>query len=164
MPRETPWTRCTAQKEKGDFCDALTIPGAPFPICIRHAAQIFGFLSEHISAADRNTITEGFLDILRIRESDAAPWTAREDGTIYYLQVGDMVKIGTTVNLPSRLKTYPPNRLLLATEPGGHRLEQQRHRMFRADCIQGEWFRPSAELLAHMESIRREYGAPDRVA
>jgi hypothetical protein len=47
----------------------------------------------------------------------------REDeGVIYFIRIGDLIKIGKTLNLKSRLSTYSyPDLELLATEPGLHR-------------------------------------------
>lgn len=55
------------------------------------------------------------------------------------------------------MKGYPPDAVLLATEPGHYDVEHERHRQFAADLIErNEWFRPSADLIAHINSLRDE--------
>lgn len=75
---------------------------------------------------------------------------------VYYVRVGDLIKVGTTGNLASRMGSYPPGSELLATEAGGHDLEAKRLVQFahlRAE--RREWFHPGAALVAHIESLRR---------
>lgn len=81
----------------------------------------------------------------------------REAGAVvYYLRIGDRIKIGFTVNLPQRLMALrlDPS-VVLATEPGGRDVEQRRHREF-ADERYGrrEDFAPSDRLLAHIERLK----------
>lgn len=84
---------------------------------------------------------------------------------VYFVQVlTGHIKIGTTVNIENRLKTFnhahPEPVALLASAPGGHVHEAEVHRIFRRDRDHGEWFSPSPELLAFVESINAEGGWP----
>lgn len=82
---------------------------------------------------------------------------ARSTPVVYYVRVGDLIKIGTTGNLRDRMRGYPPNAALLASEPGGCKLEQQRLTQFadtRAE--RWEWFRQSPALIEHINSLRDE--------
>lgn len=82
--------------------------------------------------------------------------TAR-DSVVYYLRVGPYIKIGYTGDLDVRMRAYPPDSVLLATEHGGRRAEQIRHRQFTDDLTHGrEWFRPSAALIEHINSLREQ--------
>jgi len=78
---------------------------------------------------------------------------------VYYLRRDGMVKIGTTSNLKVRLATIPHHELL-AVEPGGIGLERSRHAEFSAHRADGEWFRASMEVMAHVVQIRKTHGAP----
>lgn len=82
-------------------------------------------------------------------------------GQVYYLLVGDLVKIGFTANLAKRLKAYPPHARLLAVEPGPKSLEKQRHRELRNSLRQSnEWFVRSDEVTAQIAAVVAEHGAP----
>jgi hypothetical protein len=77
-------------------------------------------------------------------------------GTVYYLRIGQFVKIGTALNLASRLFSYPPDAELLATEPGGRALEAVRHEQFgHLRAARREWYRPDPQLLEHCDTLAR---------
>lgn len=79
------------------------------------------------------------------------------ESTVYYLRVGRLVKIGTTVNLTERIRSYPPDATLLATEPGGYEVERGRHRQFAASLeARNEWFAPTADLIEHINALREQ--------
>lgn len=92
-------------------------------------------------------------------------WYDREQGAIrqehqhppivYYMRLGQLVKIGFTTNLTKRLGVINPEEVMV-TEPGGREREQQRHREFDALRVHGEWFRLAAPLTDHIEAVRRE--------
>lgn len=71
---------------------------------------------------------------------------------VYYIRYADRVKIGTTWRPRQRLATLWHEELL-AFEPGGRAVEQERHRRFAALRVGGEWFRADAELLAHAAAL-----------
>lgn len=162
MSHGTRWTKCTTQREDGSFCDATTIPDAPFPICVRHAAQLFSFLSHTAEVK----LTNGFLDLAlyEIRKTEAMQMTdraarsarrARQQGQIYYLRVGDLVKVGYTADLRQRLRDYPPDAKLLAVEPGTRTHEAQLHRKFRHLLAgRAEWYRAGLDLMHHIAAVR----------
>jgi hypothetical protein len=78
---------------------------------------------------------------------------------VYYIRSGDLVKIGVTVDLPTRIKSFNvPGLVVLGTEPGDQRLERQRHIDFADDWVQGEWFQLSDRIKAHIAEVR---GADD---
>lgn len=74
---------------------------------------------------------------------------------VYYMRVGNRVKIGTSANLDLRLKTINPEELM-ATEPGGTGHERHRHAQFQALRTHGEWFRLEGALAEHIEKLRAE--------
>lgn len=80
----------------------------------------------------------------------------RHEPIVYYMKMGNLVKIGTSTNIAVRLETLHPERLL-AAEMGGYQIEAERHRRFAADRNHGEWFRVTAELAAHMLCVREEF-------
>jgi hypothetical protein len=84
---------------------------------------------------------------------------AREVGWVYYLRVGDQVKIGFSSDVRRRLRAYPPGSELLAVEPGDKKLERRRHNEFFEWLAAGrEWFEPSAELLKHIQDVVDVHG------
>ena len=74
---------------------------------------------------------------------------------VYYVQFGDRIKIGTTIDLPWRLHDVPCD-AVLATEPGDRQLEHQRHEQFAEFRIYREWFRPGRPLMDHIATLPAE--------
>lgn len=88
-----------------------------------------------------------------------------EHGVVYYVRSGGYIKIGWTSTLAGRMKAYPPDSLLLATEPGTRADENRRHRQFAAHRTHGrEWYAMAADLMRHIDRVKAEHGEPDPVA
>ncbi len=86
----------------------------------------------------------------RVPDADLPP--VRVD-VVYYLRLGDRVKIGTTANPRQRFAAIRHERLL-AMERGDRGLEQRRHTEFAADRLgTSEWFAGSERLLAHADVL-----------
>lgn len=73
---------------------------------------------------------------------------------VYYMRIGNRVKIGWSRNLTSRLSAINPEELM-ATEPGSRNLERVRHREFGELRTHGEWFRLEGPLEAHIKKIKK---------
>jgi hypothetical protein len=85
-----------------------------------------------------------------------------EQSQVYYIRMGDHIKIGYTQNLKERLTGLRVDVSdVLATEPGGRAKERERHLQF-ADIRIGrrENFERTADLLTHIAKVRRENGKP----
>jgi hypothetical protein len=100
-------------------------------------------------------------------EAQPEAWKKRHNeperkSIVYYIRRGDLIKIGTTVDPFRRFSGLRPDEIL-AFEPGGPELEASRHRQFSACRVtkRGEYFRPSAALKGHIESLREQHGPPD---
>lgn len=165
MPKGTQYPRCTAQLGNGSFCDGQSIPGAPFPICIPHASEMYRFLRNKMDGFESEHADTRLEAIAALIDQKAQARRQRIQAkaptpTVYYVQVGQLIKIGYSGALATRLASYPPNKRLLATEPGGMDLESSRHRQFAQLLEVGkEWFSPGPELLAHINDLREQAGA-----
>lgn len=76
---------------------------------------------------------------------------------VYYMRIGNRVKIGFSTNLSERLKTFTPEELL-AVEPGDIALERSRQARFNALWTHAEWFRYEGELVEWVEELQRRAG------
>jgi len=86
----------------------------------------------------------------------------RRSPVVYYIQMNEYIKIGTTTRLRQRLATFSARpKDLLAIEPGGKERERERHLQFRASRVdRGELFAPTPKLLTHIAEARRMFGDP----
>jgi hypothetical protein len=91
--------------------------------------------------------------VARYRPHGQSTGFAAADAVVYYVAFGPLIKIGTTTNLPARLKDIPFDEVL-ATEPGYYGLEAQRHRQFAHLRYRGEWFEAGLDLLDHIATLR----------
>lgn len=71
---------------------------------------------------------------------------------VYYIRIGNRVKIGTSTNLRQRLADLNPEEVM-ALERGGRTVEMRRHRQFASLRTHGEWFRLEGELAQFIESL-----------
>lgn len=86
-------------------------------------------------------------------------------GVVYYLEVGELVKVGFSVRLADRMSSYPPGSVLLATEPGPKSLERTRHLELRNSLVRGrEWFARTPEVEARIAAALDAHGAPRQPA
>lgn len=94
------------------------------------------------------------------------PLSAVNDpGWVYYIRMGDVIKIGYAKDVARRMRAYPPSAMLLAAHPGTPAVERDMHKRFSADLDRGrEWFRESEALVAHIESVIEKFGAPEGMA
>ena len=135
---------------------------ATLPLCHFHAEKYGSrIVRKHERERDdliatARRIERTALDAARIPEADR---------TVYYVQRpgDDAIKIGVTNDIAKRLgglRTVAPV-VLLATHLGGRPAEQAMHVRFAEHRVDGEWFRPVPELLAHIELVksRREQEA-----
>jgi hypothetical protein len=164
MPRTTEWTECTARRTDGAFCSRQTLPDAPFPICLKHASEVYGYIRGRLAvvAGTKETMLEataGLLDSAATGRAERAEFKPDRIGRVYYVQVGHLVKIGFTERLATRMNAYPPTSRLLASEPGDADLEAARLGQFRHLLSERrEWFRTGSDLLDHINRCRRRLG------
>jgi hypothetical protein len=72
---------------------------------------------------------------------------------VYYLRLGEAVKIGTTFNPRQRFAALPHDEVL-AFELGGRSLERQRHAEFADDRLgSSEWFALTRRVRTHIEVV-----------
>lgn len=162
MVDHTRGTRCTIQRHGGDFCDAPSAEDMPFPICGRHAAKLYRHIAHTMTGLASDPLLMLHTAVKEIDEARIKQSRRKDYGrpTVYYVQVGETIKIGFTIALQRRLAHYPPNRRLLATEPGDYSLESKRHEQFADLRAYGnEWFHPGPKLIAHINTLRKAAGA-----
>lgn len=105
---------------------------------------------------DEKSAKEEVVTLIRETPEDTA--RRYNPGHVYYLLIGDLVKIGYTVDMDQRMKQYPPNSRLLAAHPGTMKTERQMHSKFFNHLAKGrEWFAIHDELMAHIEDVRQRF-------
>ena len=154
---------CTIARPGGEFCDAPAFDGLPFPVCGRHAAELYRAVRERMDGLASDPL--GFATRM-IEASDAedrrryANMPVPREEVVYYVRLGDHVKIGYTSDLKARMNKYGPTARLLATERGTMSTESARLRQFAQYLDAGkEWFRPGPRLMAHIRNLKTSVAA-----
>lgn len=149
---------CVAPTSRGRPCPDTPLPDAPFPLCVHHLSMVWKYANERVSRAraGRPAAEQRRLPPAPDLVAAAGAARPRQPGTVYYLRIGPLIKIGVTGDLVARLKNYPPNAEVLATEPGDADLEATRLSQFEEHCVhptRREWFRPGDDLIAHIDAL-----------
>lgn len=133
-------------------CREEIVFNAPVQLCFRHTNEVRVALKLPVSSQDGRPMRApvGFAEVV-----------SHDEGWVYYLAIGDLIKIGYATNVRNRMRSYPPNAQLLAVEPGNKTLERTRHQQFDTHLRRGrEWFADVAELRTWIHGVREEHGNP----
>lgn len=82
-----------------------------------------------------------------------------KEESVYFVRCGEFVKIGYTRGVPESKMTEfkvgsPYDYEMLASVPGGLRLQRKLHRIFKEVHHRGEWFRMEGALVEFIGSIK----------
>jgi hypothetical protein len=115
------------------------------PVCDRHAIEVYRTVSAHMALANpapTDLLTgNGKPDLMR----------SSRLGSVYFVRLGDRVKIGFSAHLRKRMEVIPHEEFL-GQIPGTMRDEKNLHRRFAHLRTTGEWFKADNELLTFIES------------
>lgn len=134
------------------------------PLCRDHAAHVWSIFESREPALHHAHAREQFKSRqverkdAQIEATTARRLSSQRPGYVYYVEVGDRIKIGFTENVANRMRAYPPTSTLLAVHPGTPIMEKEMHSKFRVHLAEGrEWFKPSDELTAHVEAVAKQF-------
>lgn len=154
---------CVAVSDHGKACEKDSYRTAPFPLCFDHAFLVY--MSMHGEVTRNLRIIHERMEVVEKGPSLEALAMQRAydaQSVVYYIRIGDYIKIGFTTNMTERIKSLRVDATdIMATEPGGRAKERERHEQF-ADIRRGrkENFERTPELLTHIARVRREQGKP----
>jgi hypothetical protein len=97
--------------------------------------------------------------IMRLMQKPRPP-ADDSDNVVYFARVGNLVKIGTTGDLWTRMANLGKPELL-GVLPGGYAVEREHHQLFADDRVHGEVFHASPRLLAYIADHCTQPQPPD---
>jgi hypothetical protein len=138
--------------------------GLGFAACAEHFAVLVAHIrwsavSPEQREAERKAALEslaGGREIRRLWHEQKAARDAAAAWWVYYIRIGDRIKIGTTGNFKERMGDLMPDEIL-AAEPGDRKLEGMRHKQFAHLRIRGERFASGEDLMSHITMVREMY-------
>lgn len=142
-------------------------PDLELPLCWPHMAVAFQMTVEGF--ANEAQFIDALADVndrLAARqaietEAKQAAFMARTSGDIYFVRVGDLVKVGWTRDLWQRLKSYGASAELLVSYPGTRNDETNLHRQLTPARAKGrEWYEDGAIIAKFLDEALAKYGSP----
>lgn len=137
------------------------------PICIRHASVIWQQMARFARTPE---MIEAVADVQRgVAERDARLHEERKasrlanvaHGDIYFVRVGNLIKVGWTRDLWSRLKAYGASAELLVSYPGSRDDETNLHRQLSPARAKGrEWYTDGPIVAKFIADALSQYGQP----
>lgn len=122
-------------------CEAPPWADIEVPLCQGHATSVWAAITTALQQK-LNALTE-------------QAGMPEQQSVVYFVQVGNRIKIGTTTGMRGRLDNirtmagHEPK--VLRMLPGGRREERQAHALFTEERVRGEWFEPSDRLMAFIK-------------
>lgn len=148
-------TTCAMTKDDGRDCGAPRAADAPVPICMDHARSVYLYFADFLAAVRERT-PEQEADWSKAGELDV-PFTglAVQPSIVYYIRIGNLIKIGYTGSFHDRMRSLMPDEIL-AIEEGDRELERQRHIQFAwSKAPKGaEYFYPTVDVMEHIAKVR----------
>lgn len=142
-------------------------PAQNIPICATHAAVVWNGLVQFHTR--RREFIHAIADVNEqlaarekaMRDEAHEELMASNDGDIYFVRLGSLVKVGWTRDLNARLKSYGASAELLVSYPATRTDETNLHRQLRPALAKGrEWYE-DGDIIAHFVSeALAEYGTP----
>ncbi|MDH2429332.1 GIY-YIG nuclease family protein [Sphaerisporangium sp. TRM90804] len=126
--------RLGEESVSGPRCSNPIPRDAPVPMCVHHLATAYLYTRDILEAA-RTTIGNGQRSATSV---------------IYFIQRGDLIKIGYSENLARRVQALHGDRVLLALA-GTRAHESALHELFKEHRVKGEWFRGHPDILSFIE-------------
>lgn len=119
------------------------LPG--MELCQKHALHVW---------AQVNTDIEGG----QVRRPRTAKPKTAGAGSIYYLRIGDRIKVGYATDLAQRLRTYPPSSIVVAVHPGTLDDEKRLHARLALHRADGrEWYHATDDMRLQLETLLAQH-------
>lgn len=172
----TEWAPCLAPGCKTQTAKRLS-NDVEFPICPNHAAAVWQAIEMDDERYRDDYITDSIEAMVARRdairaERDAslaafeAEWKAdlkadQVEGDIYFIRLGDLVKVGWSSNLHKRLKQYGASAELLAHYPAYRSDETHLHRQLKPSRAKGrEWYHDDSTIRLYVLQAVAKHGQP----
>lgn len=123
-------------------CDEEPEADAPLPLCLAHIRLAFAYYLRHAEDDHSATGRDAY-------ELD------KTNGWVYFIRVGDLIKIGWTRTPKTRFRSLQPD-AVLHYEPGTRLQEQQLHMAFVHLLVPErgrEYFRAGSDLVAFINKL-----------
>jgi hypothetical protein len=133
---------CVASSE----CPEPLIAGAPVRLCGKHIREVYEFAQDLVTDRWDGAVREYVAGLHDTFKPPPAVKKRPRQGYVYFIRLGDRIKIGYTENVDRRLSELPHEEVL-GVIPGTRDDEQGWHRLLADYRTVGEWFLADPEVL-----------------
>jgi hypothetical protein len=134
-------------------CPGEPIPDAPVQLCGKHLREVYEFAQDLIAERWDDSV-RGYVAELHNRFRPPRQVIRRlRPGFLYFIRLGDRIKVGYTENVDRRL-TGLPHEELLGVIPGTLEDEKAWHALLADYRAAGrEWYRAAPEVLTQIRRV-----------
>lgn len=168
------WTKCCIPGCGTEFNKMLTVqvklrdPSEGLPLCTYHETivgqQWRTFAADEDHQAMRQRMARRYvarevqaLDVRTNRHENGG----HDEGQIYFVRLNELIKIGWSGKLRSRLKSYGASAEVLCHYPGTRQDETLLHRQLRDNLARGrEWYHDCPAVQLFIERAIKQHGRP----
>lgn len=133
-------------------CDRELVPGAPVRLCGHHLREAYEFAQDFIAARWDGAVREYVADLQDTFKPPRSVTKRPRPGFVYFVRLGDRIKIGYSENVDKRL-TVVPHEEVLGVIPGTRDDERAWHKLLADYRTVGEWFRAEPDVLAAVARV-----------
>lgn len=126
------------------------------PLCLGHVFEVWRLARDH---ADTHNNRAKTLTTVVAGETKTIERPVSRIGWVYYIRIGNEVKVGYASNLLNRLRSYPPTAEFLHANRGTKNDEKVAHSMLYLHRVAArEWYAPHADVFTYIEQQKARHG------
>lgn len=131
-------------------CPEQPVEFAPVALCGKHLRKVYEFAQDLVIEQWDGAVREYVSDL----HAKFSPPRAvrRRPGNVYFIRLGDRIKVGYSENPAARLAELPHEEVF-GVIPGSREDERGWHRLLADYRVTGEWFRADPGVIAHISRV-----------
>lgn len=131
-------------------CSAPVNDHSKMPLCWTCLIEAWRVVDRLARTADVSRHDEGEEYPSALAGNATAAWSA--PGVVYFIRLGDRIKVGFSRNLSTRLRALPHEEVLRVVA-GSRRDEGRIHAAFDHRRVTGEWFEAATDLIEFIADL-----------
>lgn len=130
-------------------CTAPPVPDAPVALCGKHLREVYEYAHDLVTQRWDGAVREFVAELLPRFTPPPSVKRRPRPGTVYFIRLGDRIKVGYSENLDRRLA----HEEILGFVPGTRADEQAWHQLLAPHRVTGEWYRAELDVLDQVKAV-----------
>lgn len=145
------WPECGLPQAQGHIGGHRAVP-----LCTAHMFEVWRICRDEANRMNNRDKTVVAVHEGELKKIERPVSTV---GWVYYLRIGEHIKVGYAGRLLQRLRSYPPNAEFIYAHRGTKADEKVAHSMLYLHKAAGrEWFTPHADVFEWIDKQKARYG------